>query len=195
MARVAEKLNLVGLTWNELEQTISHYKHPNLLPTLWSFLYNKGGTDFNEMHFIPKTLRRELHSSFFVDYGHVIAAHTSRDGSRKWLMKFEENSKSAVESVYMPQHPRGGSICVSSQIGCSLSCAFCHTGTMRLTRNLTAAEIVRQVMHARAAVGDIPSEPNTQRQISNIVFMGQGEVPMYTSTRFSFHFIFTFSPF
>ncbi|MFN7176386.1 MAG: 23S rRNA (adenine(2503)-C(2))-methyltransferase RlmN [Thermaurantiacus sp.] len=140
---------------------------------LWSWIYNRGATDFAAMTDLGKDLRRGLEEHFVVGRPEVVEAQVSSDGTRKWLLR---SGSEDYEMVFIPEADRG-TLCVSAQVGCTLNCRFCHTGTMRLVRNLTAGEIVGQVMLARDALGEWPSSPDG-RLLTNIVMMGMGE-PLY----------------
>jgi 23S rRNA (adenine2503-C2)-methyltransferase len=154
---------------------------------MWSWLYVRGVTGFEEMTSLSKELRARLSAHFTLARPEVVAEQISVDGTRKWLLRLPgERSGEApqerppeVECVYIPDTDRG-TLCLSSQVGCTLTCSFCHTGTQRLVRNLTAGEIVGQVMVARDRLGDWGAgQPTTDRRlITNIVMMGMGE-PLY----------------
>ncbi|MFL9500691.1 23S rRNA (adenine(2503)-C(2))-methyltransferase RlmN [Rhodopseudomonas palustris] len=150
---------------------------------LWHWIYVRGARDFSEMTNVSKEMRATLAEHFTVDRPEVVAEQISADGTRKWLLRLPSGGDGQkaheVECVYIPETDRG-TLCVSSQVGCTLNCAFCHTGTQRLVRNLTAGEIVGQVMVARDRLGDwIDREtPSGNRLITNIVMMGMGE-PLY----------------
>ncbi|WP_341910381.1 23S rRNA (adenine(2503)-C(2))-methyltransferase RlmN [Ferrovibrio terrae] len=141
---------------------------------LWHWIYYRGSRDFAEMTTLSKELRERLAVRFSV--GRPVASKDlkSTDGTRKWLLKFADGEE--AECVHIPEDDRGA-LCVSSQVGCTLTCRFCHTGTMKLVRNLNAAEIVGQVMLARDHLEEWPSPPDG-RMLSNIVMMGMGE-PLY----------------
>ncbi len=141
---------------------------------LWHWIYNRGVTDIGAMTTLSKTFRTALAERCGVGRPAVTRALASVDGTRKWLLRFADGQE--VECVHIPEEDRG-TLCISSQVGCTLTCSFCHTGTQRLVRNLTAAEIVGQVMLARDALGEWPS-PQDDRQLTNIVLMGMGE-PLY----------------
>ncbi len=141
---------------------------------LWRWVYNRGATDFAAMTDLAKDFRARLTGSHTVTRPRVVSAQISRDGTRKWLLAFSDGQQ--VETVYIPEEDRG-TLCISSQVGCTLTCKFCHTGTQRLVRNLSAGEIVGQVMLARDELGDW-SAPPEGRRITNIVMMGMGE-PLY----------------
>ena len=141
---------------------------------LWHWIYNRGAGDFADMTSLSKDLRARLSESARVGRPEVVRALVSVDGTRKWLLRFSDGQE--AETVYIPDGERG-TLCVSSQVGCTLTCRFCHTGTQKLVRNLTPAEIVGQVLVARDALGEWPS-PTDGRLLSNIVMMGMGE-PLY----------------
>jgi 23S rRNA (adenine2503-C2)-methyltransferase len=173
------KPNLIGLTRPELAQAlVAAGERPESVKMrsqqLWHWLYFRGAGDFPAMTSIAKTMRSRLAEHFTLTRPQVARAEISQDGTRKWLLRFADGEE--VESVHIPEDGRGA-LCVSSQVGCTLNCRFCHTGTQRLVRNLTAAEIVGQLLVARDALGEWPS-PKDGRMISNIVMMGMGE-PLY----------------
>jgi len=141
---------------------------------LWHWIYNRGATDFAAMTDIAKAMHPWLAERFVIGRPEVVEAQVSTDGTRKWLLRSDDGQD--YEMVFIPDADRG-TLCVSSQVGCTLNCRFCHTGTMRLVRNLTAGEIVSQVMLARDALGEWPSQPEG-RLLTNIVMMGMGE-PLY----------------
>jgi 23S rRNA (adenine2503-C2)-methyltransferase len=150
---------------------------------LWNWLYVQGATDFARMTNIAKEFRAELDSTFTLARPEIVTEQVSSDGTRKWLLRLDDGKE--VETVYIPEEDRG-TLCISSQVGCTLTCSFCHTGTQRLVRNLTPAEIVGQIMVARDCLGDWPGAkaedprgiPDTERKITNVVLMGMGE-PLY----------------
>ncbi len=141
---------------------------------LWHQIYNRGATEFDAMSDIAKAHRAWLAERFKVGRPKIEVQQVSNDGTRKWLLQTDDGHD--YEMVFIPDADRG-TLCVSSQVGCTLNCRFCHTGTMRLVRNLTAGEIVGQVMLARDTLGEWPSQPEG-RMLSNIVMMGMGE-PLY----------------
>jgi len=164
--------NLVGFGRAALAAELASFgAEPFRARQLWHWIYHRGATDFAAMTSLSKAFRQELATRYMVDRPTVSRALTSIDGTRKWLLRFPDGQE--VETVYIPEEERG-TLCVSSQVGCTLSCTFCHTGTQRLVRNLTAAEIVAQIMIARDALGEWPS-PSSDRQVTNIVLMGMGE--------------------
>ncbi len=142
---------------------------------LWRWVHHYGVTEFERMSDVSKEMRASLAAHFVVGRPLVVERQVSRDGVRKWLMRFGPGIE--AETVYIPDVGRAGALCVSSQVGCTLNCTFCHTGTQALVRNLTAAEIIAQVQVARDDLGEWPS-PKADRRLSNIVFMGMGE-PLY----------------
>src|SRR6185369_15520535 len=141
---------------------------------IWHWIYNRGVSDFTAMSDIAKAQRGWFAERFTISRPKVVEAQVSSDGTRKWLLKAHDGHE--FEMVFIPDADRG-TLCVSSQVGCTLNCRFCHTGTMQLVRNLTAGEIVGQVMLARDALGEWPSQPEG-RLLTNIVMMGMGE-PLY----------------
>jgi len=146
---------------------------------IFHWIYNRGATDFSVMTDIAKDMRVWLEQRFVISRPEIVEAHVSSDGTRKWLLRSDANDGQGgqdYEMVFIPDADRG-TLCVSSQVGCTLNCRFCYTGTMRLVRNLTPGEIVGQVMLARDALGEWPSQPEG-RMLTNIVMMGMGE-PLY----------------
>jgi 23S rRNA (adenine2503-C2)-methyltransferase len=141
---------------------------------IWHWIYNRGVSDFGAMSDIAKPQRGWFAERFIISRPEVVEAQVSSDGTRKWLLKTHDGHD--FEMVFIPDADRG-TLCVSSQVGCTLNCRFCHTGTMQLVRNLTSGEIVGQVMLARDALGEWPSQPEG-RMLTNIVMMGMGE-PLY----------------
>ncbi len=142
---------------------------------LWRWIYHYGVTDFDAMTNVSKDLRAALKACFTLVRPEIVERLVSVDGTRKYLIRFAPGVE--AETVFIPDVGRSGALCVSSQVGCTLTCTFCHTGTQKLVRNLTAAEIAAQVMIARDDLGEWPTS-NEDRKITNIVFMGMGE-PLY----------------
>ncbi|TWA68889.1 23S rRNA m(2)A-2503 methyltransferase [Azospirillum brasilense] len=164
--------NLVGLSRDELEaEMLSVGLEKFRARQLWHWIYHRGATDFAVMTTLAKPVREKLAESYAVARPTVVRDLKSVDGTRKWLLRMPDGQE--VESVHIPEEDRG-TLCVSSQVGCTLTCRFCYTGTQRLVRNLDASEIVAQVMLARDALGEWPAPPDG-RMISNIVMMGMGE--------------------
>ena len=172
--------NLAGLGRERLRQAligagVEEKKARMRATQLWRWIYHYGVTDFSKMTDVAKELRAVLGETFVLERPPVSMAQTSVDGTRKWLIGYGPNAE--AECVYIPDVGKAGALCVSSQVGCTLTCTFCHTGTQKLVRNLTAAEIVNQVMVARDALEEWPTS-NEDRRLTNIVFMGMGE-PLY----------------
>ncbi len=166
------KRNLIGLSKPELKAAMVEAGFPAFRASqLWHWMYHRGATSFDVMSSIAKGEREKMKDIFAIGRPKADKDLKSFDGTRKWLLEFPDGNK--VEMVHIPEEDRGA-LCVSSQVGCTLSCTFCHTGTMKLVRNLTAAEIVGQVMVARDGLGEWPS-PKEGRLLSNIVMMGMGE--------------------
>jgi 23S rRNA (adenine2503-C2)-methyltransferase len=173
------RIDLIGLGKDDLRQTLldagMELRQAKLrAKQIWHWLYNRGATEFSVMSDISKTMHPWLEQRFVIGRPEVVEAQVSTDGTRKWLLRSPDGQD--YEAVFIPDADRG-TLCVSSQVGCTLNCRFCHTGTMRLVRNLTAGEIVGQVMLARDALGEWPSQPEG-RMLTNIVMMGMGE-PLY----------------
>ncbi len=184
----ARKESLIGLDRPALAERLAALGVPERqrrmrVSQLWSWLYVRGATDFARMTDIASGLRSQLAAHFTLARPEIVTEQVSVDGTRKWLLRLDDGKE--VETVYIPEEDRG-TLCISSQVGCTLTCTFCHTGTQRLVRNLTAGEIVGQIMLARDRIGDWPGAvppdprglPNTERKITNVVLMGMGE-PLY----------------
>ncbi|RZM09919.1 MAG: 23S rRNA (adenine(2503)-C(2))-methyltransferase RlmN [Sphingomonas sp.] len=173
------RVELVGLSKEQLRQALldggMELKQAKLrAKQIWHWIYNRGATEFSAMTDIAKAQHPWLAERFVVGRPDTVEAQVSTDGTRKWLLRSADGHD--FEMVFIPDADRG-TLCVSSQVGCTLNCTFCHTGTMRLVRNLTPGEIVGQVMLARDALGEWPSTPEG-RMLTNIVMMGMGE-PLY----------------
>ena len=176
-------LNLVGLPRAGLREALTTAGTPKnqvnmRVGQVWQWIYEKGVRDFDLMTNLAKPYRAALKEHFVIEVPQVVSKEVSDDGTRKYLMRIDGGNE--VETVYIPEEDRG-TLCISSQIGCTLTCSFCHTGTQRLVRNLTASEIVGQILVARDDLGEwpIPGAPkNETRLLSNIVLMGMGE-PLY----------------
>jgi 23S rRNA (adenine2503-C2)-methyltransferase len=174
------KPSLVGLNLAEMRDVmlllgVEAKKAKMRAQQVWGWLYFFGARDFAMMTDIGKELRAQLEASYTLDRPEVLERLVSVDGTRKWLIRSAPGVE--FETVFIPDVARSGALCVSSQVGCTLTCTFCHTGTQKLVRNLTAAEIVAQVMIARDDLGEWPSTTEG-RALTNIVFMGMGE-PLY----------------
>ncbi len=188
--------DLIGLSKREIaghlgEMGLSDRDARMRASQLWNWIYVNGVTEFSAMSNIAKGLRAELETVFSIGRPEVVSEQVSVDGTRKWLFRFRDPAHPnmppvEVETVYIPEADRG-TLCVSSQVGCTLTCSFCHTGTQKLVRNLSAGEVLAQVMMARERLGDFPGGvrptdglvPHGEtRAITNIVMMGMGE-PLY----------------
>lgn len=176
-------MNLVGMTRAQMRDVLIEHGTPEKqakmrVGQIWQWIYEKGVRDFAVMSNLAKTYRAELAEHFVIEVPEVVSKQVSLDGTRKYLMRIAGGHE--VETVYIPEEDRG-TLCISSQVGCTLTCSFCHTGTQKLVRNLTTAEIIGQVLVARDDLGEWP-EPgapkNETRLLSNIVLMGMGE-PLY----------------
>jgi len=188
---LAETLADIGLDGREAKMRAGQ---------LWNWMYVNGLTDFERMSNIGKATRAALNDKFRLDRPEIVSEQISSDGTRKWLFRFRDPANPLlppveVETVYIPESDRG-TLCVSSQVGCTLTCSFCHTGTQKLVRNLTAGEILGQVLMARERLGDFPGgqrpddgglvpaprgsngSEGDSRAITNVVMMGMGE-PLY----------------
>ena len=168
--------NLVGLARDELKSTLADAGlEPFRAQQIWHWIYWRGVTDFERMTNVAKKTRDKLAEKFVIERPQIVTEQRSTDGTRKWLLRFPDGNE--AETVNIPEEDRG-SVCVSSQVGCTLTCSFCHTGTQPLVRNLTPDEIVGQFMLARDSYGEWPTPTLETRMLSNIVMMGMGE-PLY----------------
>ncbi|NQX78990.1 MAG: 23S rRNA (adenine(2503)-C(2))-methyltransferase RlmN, partial [Hyphomicrobiaceae bacterium] len=178
---IIEALKRIGVEDSQLMMRASQ---------IWKWIYVRGARSINEMTDVSKVLRAQLEKQFTLDRPEIISEQASKDGTQKWLLRLKqlETDRYApeIECVYIPETDRG-TLCISSQVGCTLNCSFCHTGTQRFVRNLTTQEIVAQILVARDRIGDWPNIkldavghlfPKTRRKITNLVFMGMGE-PLY----------------
>jgi 23S rRNA (adenine2503-C2)-methyltransferase len=171
--------DLVGLSREELAAEMAQIgEKPFRAKQLWHWIYHQGETDFARMSSIAKPMQAKLAEKFVVGRPEAATVQTSADETRKWLFRFRDGQE--AETVYIPDRQEDrGAVCISSQVGCTLSCRFCHTGTQALVRNLGAPEIVGQFMAARDSYGEWPSpHGETPRLLSTIVLMGMGE-PLY----------------
>jgi len=176
------KPNLVGMTREHLLGALVEAGTPDnqvrmRADQLWSWIYQKGVGDFGAMTNLSKDYRALLQDVFVIARPDIVTRQVSADGTRKYLLRIAGAHE--VEAVYIPEEDRG-TLCVSSQVGCTLTCSFCHTGTQKLVRNLTASEIVGQILVARDDLGDWGHKADGKRLISNIVLMGMGE-PLYNT--------------
>jgi 23S rRNA (adenine2503-C2)-methyltransferase len=173
-AEISEQLGAIGIAPAQRKMRVQQ---------LWHWIYVRGVQGFGEMTTISKEMRAELDKHFTVARPEVVAEQISSDGTRKWLLRLPSGDSvekaHEVECVYIPETDRG-TLCVSSQVGCTLNCSFCHTGTQRLVRNLTVGEIVGQIMVARDRLNDWADRetPTGSRLVTNVVMMGMGE-PLY----------------
>ncbi|MFN5082867.1 MAG: 23S rRNA (adenine(2503)-C(2))-methyltransferase RlmN [Brevundimonas sp.] len=180
-AAASALVNLTGLTREGLREALiaadicPPEKARMRAAQVWRWIHHYGVTDFALMSDVAKETRAKLAEAFTLARPEIVERQVSRDGTRKWLIRTAPGIE--IETVFIPDVGRAGALCVSSQVGCTLNCTFCHTGTQKLVRNLTAAEIVAQVQVARDDLGEWPS-PKEDRRLSNIVFMGMGE-PLY----------------
>ena len=198
------KPSLVGMTRAELAAALAatgaDAREAKMRASqLWNWMYQRGVTDFEPMSNISRGFRQALADNFQIDRPEIVTEQVSTDGTRKWLFRFRDPQNPnlppvEVETVYIPEEDRG-TLCVSSQVGCTLTCSFCHTGTQRLVRNLTAGEILNQILMARQRLGDFPGgvrpadglvpaprgsggSEGDSRAVTNVVMMGMGE-PLY----------------
>ncbi len=172
-------MDILGLSRDELKEALIEAGIPARQAgmrsgQIWRWVYHKGVTDFAAMTNIARELHPVLEENFRISRPEITSAQYSEDGTRKYLMRFADGSE--AETVYIPEDDRG-TLCISAQVGCTLNCRFCHTGTQRLVRNLSAGEIVAQMMVARDDLGEWPAS-TIGRKITNIVMMGMGE-PLY----------------
>lgn len=177
--QLSDALRQIGIADKQIKMRVSQ---------LWHWLYVRGVSDFADMHNVSKDLRNLLSENFDISRPEIVEEQISNDGTRKWLMRFPSGGAGKpveVETVYIPEDDRG-TLCISSQVGCTLTCTFCHTGTQKLVRNLTSGEILAQLLVAKDHLGDFPNRdtptggiiPSSERKVSNIVMMGMGE-PLY----------------
>ncbi|NKK79619.1 23S rRNA (adenine(2503)-C(2))-methyltransferase RlmN [Rhizobium leguminosarum] len=188
-----EKPSLIGLSREEMgaalrEKGVAEKQIKMRVSQLWNWIYVRGVSDFDHMTNVAKDMREMLKQHFTIARPEIVEEQVSNDGTRKWLLRFPARGAGRpveIEAVYIPEEGRG-TLCISSQVGCTLTCSFCHTGTQRLVRNLTAEEILSQLLLARDRLGDFPDReapqgtimPAEGRKVSNIVMMGMGE-PLY----------------
>ncbi|MEM9678029.1 MAG: 23S rRNA (adenine(2503)-C(2))-methyltransferase RlmN [Pseudomonadota bacterium] len=187
------RVSLIGLDRAELASALEQAGVPPKqcrmrASQLWSWIYFRGHSDFSAMSNIAKDLRAKFEAAFTLQRPKIVEEQISEDGTRKWLLRFPPRGAGRpveVETVYIPEEDRG-TLCISSQVGCTLTCTFCHTGTQKLVRNLTAEEVLMQLIVARDRLGDFPNKdaqvdgfiPEGDRKVTNIVMMGMGE-PLY----------------
>jgi 23S rRNA (adenine2503-C2)-methyltransferase len=186
------RVSLVGLSREDLAAILERVGVPEKqrkmrMRQLWHWIYQRGVQDFALMTDVSKELRSKLDEVFVIGRPEVVTEQISSDGTRKWLLRLapdENGARHDIETVYIPEEDRG-TLCISSQVGCTLTCTFCHTGTQKLVRNLTAGEIAGQIMLARDRIQDWPDDlavnpkpPSSGRYVTNVVLMGMGE-PLY----------------
>ncbi|MFN3500172.1 MAG: 23S rRNA (adenine(2503)-C(2))-methyltransferase RlmN, partial [Pannonibacter indicus] len=193
LVAAAEKPTLIGLDRAGLAEAMASIDIPERqrkmrAQQLWHWLYVRGVSDFGQMSNIAKDLRYTLQDHFSIARPEIVSEQISVDGTRKWLFRFPPRGAGRpveIETVYIPEEGRG-TLCVSSQVGCTLTCTFCHTGTQKMVRNLTSEEILSQILIARDRLGDFPDAatpqgaivPSEGRLVTNVVMMGMGE-PLY----------------
>ncbi|MBP5615211.1 MAG: 23S rRNA (adenine(2503)-C(2))-methyltransferase RlmN [Alphaproteobacteria bacterium] len=167
------KQHIIGLSKEELSAVLASWgEKPFRTKQIWQWLYFRGVQSFDDMTNLSKDLRTRLADNFVLTRPKIITQQISQDKTRKWLLEFDDGER--VEMVYIPELDRGA-VCLSTQVGCAMGCKFCHTGSQKLKRNLTAGEIVSQFMVARDTYGEWPSPTDATRYLSNIVVMGMGE--------------------
>ncbi|NHT76138.1 23S rRNA (adenine(2503)-C(2))-methyltransferase RlmN [Rhizobiaceae bacterium CRRU44] len=192
-AALQEMPSLIGLTREEMGRAladvgVAERQVKMRVSQLWNWLYVRGVSDFDHMTNVSKDMREILKRHFTIARPEIVEEQISTDGTRKWLLRFPARGAGRpveIETVYIPEEGRG-TLCISSQVGCTLTCSFCHTGTQKLVRNLTAEEILAQLLLARDRLGDFPDRdtppgtiaPAEGRKVSNVVMMGMGE-PLY----------------
>ncbi len=174
--------NLIGLRREAMAAELARIGTPEKqikmrVGQIWQWIYHKGATSFEDMTNLSKEYRALLAENFSLTRPDVVTRQVSKDGTRKYLLRIAGGHE--VEAVYIPEKNRG-TLCISSQVGCTLTCSFCHTGTQKLVRNLTAAEIVGQILVARDDLGEWGKPAGDKRLISNVVLMGMGE-PLYNT--------------
>ena len=170
---MSEKIELVGLNLEELTAHLAEIGEPKFrAKQIYQWVYVHGATNFEQMTNLSKDLRARLAEKFSLTRPKIVTEQISKDKTHKWLLEFADGQR--IETVYIPESDRG-SVCISTQVGCAVGCTFCHTGSQKITRNLTAGEIVSQFMVARDVYKEWPSTGQENRLISNIVVMGMGE--------------------
>lgn len=170
---MSEKIELIGLSREELTAEIAKIGEKAFrVKQIWQWLYYHGETDFAKMNNLSKDLRENLAANFTISRPKIVAEQLSLDKTHKFLLEFADGQK--IETVYIPEEDRG-TVCISTQVGCAVGCTFCHTGSQKITRNLTSGEILSQVMVVRDFYKEWPTPTDETRRISNIVVMGMGE--------------------
>ena len=170
---MTDKTELLGLSKEEIAEQISKLGEKSFrAKQLWQWLYYHGVSDFEKMTSFSKDLRAKLAENFTITRPKIVTEQISVDKTHKWLLEFADGQR--VEMVYIREEDRGA-VCISTQVGCAMGCRFCHTGSQKLTRNLSAGEIVGQFMVARDVYNEWPTKTDENRMLSNIVVMGMGE--------------------
>lgn len=170
---MSEKIELTNLSKEELTDELLKMGEKSFrAKQLWQWIYYRGVIDFNDMSNLSLSLRQKLAEKYTITRPKVVAEQISIDKTHKWLLELKDGER--IEMVYIPEKDRGA-VCISTQVGCAMDCRFCHTGSQKFTRNLTASEIVGQFMVARDAYNEWPSPTDETRYLSNIVVMGMGE--------------------
>jgi len=168
-----DKREIIGLTKEELISVLTEMGEKSFrVKQIWQWLYVQGVTSFDEMTNLSRDLRSKLSDNFTLSRPKVITEQVSSDKTHKWLLEFSDGQR--IETVFIPEDDRGA-VCVSTQVGCAVGCKFCHTGSQKITRNLTAGEIVSQFMAVKDVYGEWPTSGSANRLVSNIVVMGMGE--------------------
>lgn len=168
-----DKIEIIGLSKDELSSILLEMGEKSFrVKQIWQWLYVQGVKSFNEMTNLSKELRIKLDNRFILSRPKIITEQMSSDKTHKWLFEFSDGQR--IETVFIPEDDRGA-VCISTQVGCAVGCKFCHTGSQKITRNLTAGEIVSQFMLVKDVYGEWPSYSNENRLVSNIVVMGMGE--------------------
>ena len=164
---------IIGLSKNELAEALSQMGEKSFrVKQIWQWIYVQGAKSFEEMTNLSKDLRAKLAENFVLSRPKIVTEQISADKTHKWLLEFADGQR--IETVFIPEDERGA-VCISTQVGCAVGCKFCHTGSQKITRNLTAGEIISQFMLVKDVYGEWPSSSQDNRQVSNIVVMGMGE--------------------
>ena len=164
---------IIGLSKEELASALSEMGEKSFrTKQVWQWLYVQGAKSFDEMTNLSKELRKKLSERFILSRPKIVTEQISSDKTHKWLLEFSDGQR--IETVFIPEDDRGA-VCVSTQVGCAVGCKFCHTGSQKITRNLTAGEIISQFMLVKDVYREWPTSSQENRQVSNIVVMGMGE--------------------
>lgn len=170
---MAEKIEIIGLSREDIASVLAEMGEKSFrVKQIWQWLYVQGAKSFEEMTNLSKDLRAKLKERFILSRPKIVTEQISADKTHKWLLEFSDGQR--IETVFIPEDDRGA-VCVSTQVGCAVGCKFCHTGSQKITRNLTAGEIVSQFMLVKDVYGEWPSSSGENRLVSNIVVMGMGE--------------------